>query len=425
MNKFDNIFREVLLNIEPEKEKIKFIESSLNDFLKKLNKNIESSKIKAEIFIGGSFAKKTVIKKDSYDVDVFVRFDKIYSDKNLSEILKKLLVGIKNISTIHGSRDYYQIRLSPDFFIEVIPVLKIKNSKDSQNITDLSYSHVKYINKKIKSKKLLDDIKLAKAFCHANNCYGAESYIGGFSGYSLELLVYYYKGFLKFLREVIKSKDKIILDIEKYYKNKKFVLIDLNSSKLNSPIILIDPTYKERNALAALTDETFEKFKKVSQEFLKNPSTKFFEKQKVNLDEIKNNAKKNKFDFVLIEAKTDKQEGDIAGSKLLKFYKHLVSEIEKYFEIKNKGFNYNQKQSARFFFVAKPKKDILFNGPNINDKKNIGRFKLEHKKTFVKNKKIFAREEINFDLKKFISKMKLKDKKKIKEMYLSDLKILD
>jgi tRNA CCA-adding enzyme len=425
MNKFDNVFREVLLNIEPEKEKIKFIESSLDDFLKKLNKNIESSKIKAEIFIGGSFAKKTVIKKDSYDVDVFVRFDKIYSDKNLSEILKKLLVGIKNISTIHGSRDYYQIRLSPDFFIEVIPVLKIKNSKDSQNITDLSYSHVKYINKKIKTKKLLDDIKLAKAFCHANNCYGAESYIGGFSGYSLELLVYYYKGFLKFLREVIKSKDKIILDIEKYYKNKKFVLIDLNSSKLNSPIILIDPTYKERNALAALTDETFEKFKKVSQEFLKNPSTKFFEKQKVNLDEIKNNAKKNKFDFVLIEAKTDKQEGDIAGSKLLKFYKHLVSEIEKYFEIKNKGFNYNQKQSARFFFVAKPKKDILFNGPNINDKKNIGRFKLEHKKTFVKNKKIFAREEINFDLKKFISKMKLKDKKKIKEMYLSDLKILD
>jgi tRNA nucleotidyltransferase (CCA-adding enzyme) len=227
------------------------------------------------------------------------------------------------------------------------------------------------------------------------------------------------------LREIVKSKDKIILDIEKYYKNKKFVLIDLNSSKLNSPIILIDPTYKERNALAALTDETFEKFKKVSQEFLKNPSTKFFEKQKVNLEEIENNAKKNKFDFVLIEAKTDKQEGDVAGSKLLKFYKHLVSEIEKYFEIKNKGFNYNQKQSARFFFVAKPKKDILFNGPNINDKKNIGRFKSEHKKTFVKNKNIFAKEEINFDLKKFISKMKLKDKKKIIEMYLSDLKILD
>ena len=424
MNKLDSIFQEVLEKIEPQKETINFIENSLRDFLKKLNSNIKSSKIKAEVFIGGSFAKKTVIKKDNYDVDIFVRFDKSYSDKNLSELTLKLLNNIKNVVTVHGSRDYYRVQFSPDFFIEVVPVLKINNPKDSENITDLSYSHVKYINKKIKLKKILDDIKLAKAFCHANNCYGAESYIGGFSGYSLELLVFYYKGFLPMLRNLVKSKGKLIIDIEKHYKNKNVVLMDLNSSKLFSPIVLIDPTYKQRNALAALTDETFEKFREVSQEFLKNPSVNFFEKQKTNIDEIKSNAKKNKQDFVFIEAKTDKQEGDVAGSKLIKFFRHLTTEIEKYFEIKSKEFNYNNNQSARFFFVAKPKKEIIFSGPNIKDKINAKKFKEEHKKTSIKNKRLYSKEKIDFDLKKFISKMKVKDKKKIKEMYIDDLKIL-
>ncbi len=423
--KFEPVLNAVLQNIEPEKSMITFIENSLNEFLKQLDKKIKSQKIKADIFVGGSFAKKTVMKKDAYDADVFLRFDKKYLEKDLSELTSKLLKGIKNISIIHGSRDYFQIKFSSDFYIEIIPVLKINNPKEAKNITDLSYLHVKYINKKIKSEKLLNDIKLAKAFCHANNCYGAESYIGGFSGYSLELLVYHYKGFLKFLKEIAKSKDKLIIDIEKYYRNKNFILMDLNSSKIASPIILIDPTYKQRNALAALNKETFEKFKKTSADFLKNPSIKFFEKQKTNLEVIKSNAKKNKHDFVLLEAKTNKQEGDIAGSKLLKFYNHLTKKIGKYFEIKNKGFNYNHKQSARFFFVAKSKKEILFDGPFQSDKKNVARFKKEHKKTFTKNKKLYAREKIDFDLKKLVSRIKTKDKKIIREMYIIDLKILD
>ncbi|MFC1666211.1 hypothetical protein ACFLZF_00675 [Nanoarchaeota archaeon] len=425
MKKYDIIFNETLKKIEPEKENIKFIKNLLKDFLKKLNKNIKSSKIKAKIFIGGSFAKKTIIKKGKYDIDIFMQFDQKYKDKNISHLTLKLLKETKNISTIHGSRDYYSIKLSPDFFLEIIPVLKINNPKNAENITDFSYLHVKYINKKIKTKKLLQDIKLAKAFCDSNNCYGAESYIGGFSGYSLELLIYHYKGFLNFLKEIVKSKNKIIIDIEKYYKNKQLILMDLNSSKLNSPIILIDPTYKQRNALAALSDETFENFKKICKDFLKNPSINFFEKQKIDIEEIKKISEKKKYEFILIQAQTKKQAGDVAGSKLLKFHKHLISEINKCFKIKNKGFDYSHKQSAKYFFSVKPKKEILLNGPLSKDKKNIKKFKKQHKKTFLKSGKIYAKEKINFTLKKFIQKYKIKNKKLIKEMYIDKLEILN
>ncbi len=424
MKKINSILAQVLIKVEPPKEELEIIKNSLRDFLEKFDKKVKKLKIDAEVFVGGSFAKETVIKKDYYDLDIFIRFNKKYKNEEISKLTGKILKEFVNVSVVHGSRDYFRIKISPSFFIEVIPVIKVKNPKESENITDLSYSHVKYIKRKIKTKKILDEIKLAKVFCYANHCYGAESYINGFSGYALELLVYHYKGFLKFIRAISKIKDKEVIDIEKHYKNKQTVLMDVNSSKLKSPIILIDPTYKQINALTTLSEETFEKFQKVCKKFLKNPSIKAFEIEKVDLEKIKKQAEKNKFEFILLETKTDKQEGDVAGTKLLKFYKHLESEMKKFFDLKNKGFNYNGKKSARYFFVVKTKKEILIRGPNIKDKKNLIKFKKKHKNTFVKKNRIYSKELIKFNIKNFIDSWKVKNKRKIKEMSIKGLKII-
>lgn len=426
-SKNNKIFKEVLEKIKPSKEELKFINSSLSDFLKKVNKKIKVKKLKAEIFIGGSFAKNTLIKKDHYDIDIFIRYDAKYKDNDLSGITEKILGDFKDILKIHGSRDYFVIKIKDDLFFEVVPVKKIKNQKEAVNITDLSYSHVKYIKNKIKSDKILDEIRIAKAFCYSNNCYGAESYINGFSGYALELLIYYYKSFEKFLKEMVKvnHSDKLVIDIEKYYKNKHQVMMDLNSAKLHSPVILIDPTYKQRNALAALSKETLENFKKEARVFLKKPSIKSFEIKKLDLASIKKSAEKKKNEFILIETKTDKQEGDIAGSKLLKFFRHLENEIKKFFDVKNKGFNYNKNQSARYFFVVKNKGEIIVEGPNREDKENVLNFKKKHKNIFTKSKKIYAKEKINFSLKKFIEMWKERNQRKIEEMSITGLEIIE
>ena len=201
--------------------------------------------------------------------------------------------------------------------------------------------------------------------------------------------------------------------------------MDLNSAKLDSPIILIDPTYKHRNVLAALSDQTFEQFQKVCKKFIKTPSIKSFELQKVDIDKIKKDAKKRKLEFILLEAKTKKQAGDIAATKLLKFYKHLHTELSKSFDIKNRGFEYNGKQAAQYFFVAKKKKEILHKGPLVKQKKNVSAFKKKHRNTFAKKGRIYSREKININLKKFIGFWKKKNSKKIRDMSVSYLKNLD
>jgi tRNA nucleotidyltransferase (CCA-adding enzyme) len=425
--KVDNILKEVLEEITPDEKELNSIEKIVNEFKVLAENKIKKNKIDAEIFIGGSFAKKTVIKKGKYDVDVFLRFNGKYGDEEISKLAKEIISGLKKewkVSVIHGSRDYFRIDVSPSFFIEVIPVIKVKNLKEARNITDLSYFHVNYIKRKLK-KEMLDDVKLAKAFCHANDCYGAESYISGFSGYALELLICYYKTFSNFLKQVEKIEEKEIIDIEKKYKNKLEVSMNMNGAKMTSPIILIDPTYKERNALAALSKETFEKFKEAARKFLKNPSKEMFEDKKVDIMKIKKDALKKNAEFILIKVKTNKQEGDIAGSKLLKFYKHFSDDVKKYHDVSEKGFEYDEKKGAIFFLVTKKKKEIIIGGPEEKDIKNIAAFKKLHKDIFVKNKRIFAREKINKNIHEFTEIWTIKNAKKMKEMYIINLEIIN
>lgn len=420
------ILENVLKKINPEKEELELIDKFVTELKTILTKRIKKYKIDAEIFIGGSYAKKTLIKKENYDVDVFLRFNKRYNEKEISKLTEKLLSNIKEewkISKVHGSRDYFKIDITPNFFIEVIPVIKIKNAKEARNITDLSYFHVEYIKKKL-TKPIIEQIKIAKAFCHANDCYGAESYINGFSGYALELLIYHYKTFTTFLKNIVKIQEKEIIDIEKNYKNKMEVIMNMNGAKMNSPIILVDPTYKERNVLASLSEETFKKMKKVAEKFLKSPSEKMFKKNTIDFKKMEKNSKKRGIKFLLVEIRTDKQNGDIAGSKLLKFYKHVCSEIEKYYSITEKKFEYDNFQTARFGLSVKPKKEIIFIGPKEDDKKNVTLFKKMHKDTFVKDGRVYSKESISKDVHQFVNEWKSKNKRKIKEMYITYFEIL-
>ena len=425
-DEINRILKEVLIKINPEKKDLNSINEYLRKFVSEFEKQLKRGRISAEAFVGGSFAKKTLIKGGQYDIDVFVRFDEKYKKQDISKLTEKILNKIKvRTVKIHGSRDYFKINVNSTFFVEIIPVLKVKNPKQAENITDLSYFHVNYIKRKLKTEKMIEDVRLAKAFCHANKCYGAESYINGFSGYAIELLVYHYKGFLNFLRAIEKIKGKEIIDIEKLYKTKYEIAINMNTAKMASPIVVIDPTYKERNALAALSQETFVKFQTDCREFLKKPSVESFETKEPDLSRIKKSAMKNKAEFILIKADTEKQEGDVAGSKLIKFYRHLSEELEKFYNISNKGFDYHGEKEAEFFFVVKKKKEIIQQGPNSRDIENVNLFRKHHKNTFVKGERIYAKDKFDKNIKEFVRNWKVINSKKMKEMHVNHLEIID
>src|SRR3989344_1347489 len=165
--------------IRPNKSELLELRKLSKNFVDLLNEGMRKDEIEAEAFIGGSFAKGTLIKKETgYDIDIFVRFSWKY--ERLSEILKPILEKIckkekLKLELLHGSRDYFRIFYNDkSVYFEVVPVTKIKKAHEERNVTDLSYFHVSYVKRKVKGYE--DEVILAKSFFHAQKVYGAETY---------------------------------------------------------------------------------------------------------------------------------------------------------------------------------------------------------------------------------------------------------
>lgn len=383
----------VLDRIKPSSDERKRVEKLAKEIIQKI-------KVKdAKAVLGGSGAKDTWLR-GSHDVDIYVKFNyNKYKDKSekLANYLEKGLKKFK-YEKLHGSRDYFQIK-KDGFTFEIVPILDIKKDTDAKNITDISILHVNYI---AKHKKLVDEIRLMKAFAKANGVYGAESYIRGFSGYVCELLVINYGSFNKLIRSAAKWKPKVIIGDKKK-------AMRLNKSKTESPLILLDPVQSDRNAAAALSREKFDLFVKKAKLYLGNPSEEFFIKKEVDVIGLSKRG-----NLVILEVKPNKGKEDVIGAKLLKAFEYIKTKITK------EGFNlvfseWEWEDKAKFYYLVKSEKlnDYKeFNGPMINDKVNVQRFRKKHKnqKFFTKKGFIFVRVKRDYkDINGFISKLIKKD----------------
>lgn len=412
------------IDSEVDKEKLKEIKSKTDEILSFIREEIKKQKIDADVFLGGSLAKGTIAPGRFYDIDIFVRFGLEYEELSsfLEKIIDKVAKNGKYVKDrIHGSRDYFRMWREEEIVFEIIPVSKIKKPNEARNVTDLSYFHVNYVKNALRGKKTAQEIVLAKKFCKSNGIYGAESYVNGFSGYGLECLIIYYKTFENMIKSLIKVKDRIIIDPAKKFRKKEEALFELNESKLKSPIILIDPTYKERNALAALSRETFENFKEIGKKLIKKPSTSFFEKKGFNKEELESLAKKSKAELLEIVLNTDRQEGDIAGTKLKKFSNFVERELSEYFKVLGKHFEYDLKNKANLYLILQTKKDIVRIGPPLKMKEAVKAFRKNNRECFEKNGFVHSRIKINFSGKEFLERFKQKYKDKIKEMDITEL----
>lgn len=382
---FKELHKRLLKKVQPDSKYSQNLKKTVKEFTSIIKKEISPLKL----FVGGSYAKGSWLPKIK-DVDLFILFPyKKYKNKDLSKILESKLVKF-NYEKIHGSRDYFKINYKRLKF-EIVPILKIEDSSQAVNITDISPLHVKWVNSHTKVK---NEIRILKLFLKVNNLYGAESYIKGFSGYVCEILICYYKSFLNLIKDTLNWQDRKIIDVEKHYKNEDEIIKTLNPSK-TSPLIIIDPVQKIRNAGAAISKESYDKFKEKAKNLLKKP--KLFQKEKLSKENLEKKYKSNI--VVFLEVKPLEGKDDVIGSKLLKVLKYISERSKQYgFEIITKGWDYDTKKTSQMYFIFKGdiKRYFEKQGPFINQKQNVEDFKQKHKQCFQKENRIFVKERRDF-----------------------------
>jgi tRNA nucleotidyltransferase (CCA-adding enzyme) len=374
------LLKNVLADITPDKNERASTLQRVNAFLKELNASLKKNKCAAKAVLGGSYAKDTWLRGD-YDVDVFVQFGQTHKKDDLSTLLAKALKA-KKAERIHGSRDYFWVK-DQQFTFEIVPVLEVQKPEQAQNVTDFSPHHVTWVNKN--GAKYKNDIRLFKKFCKAQGLYGAESYIRGFSGHVVDILVTYYKGFVPLLKAVTGWKPKTIVDYYHHYDKK--ALFVLNQSKIQGPLIIIDPVQKDRNAAAALIQEKYDGLIAAAKKFLAKPSQEFFVETGVDFGKL---AKKGHVVRVCITAPTGKE--DVVGTKLLHAFEYTKRFLEDFTLIAS-GWKWNKDSQAEFWYVVKQRTlppTMIHPGPPLEFTRAVAAFKKAHKKTFVKGDRLMA-----------------------------------
>lgn len=325
----------ILDRIKPTLEEHESLEKTVKKFCRKLKKSAKNLEISCDFFVGGSFGKGTYLK-GTFDVDVFCRFDLKYSTDKLSNFLEAILNNAKLKSKKQkGSRDYFSVlygRRGKKIYFEVIPNRKIKELSDASNSTDVSPLHVEFLKEQIqRNPNLSDEIRLAKQFFKANNFYGAESYINGFSGHVIDILVSYYGNFENLINAAKRWKEHVCIDIKGFYEDDNEIMSNIEKDKLSN-LIVVDPIIKSRNASRALSNEKYSEFVLLVNnldEIVEDHFVVSKPNANIIIEDVKNFARENNLRFLIYKFRikmTDESE-DIVGAKMLKMH----GKTKKYF----------------------------------------------------------------------------------------------
>ena len=388
----------------------------VKDIIGTIEKQIAAQGVSAQVMLGGSLAKQTNLPGD-HDVDLFVVFDtqKHHGD-DLSELLERLLTPF-GVERLHGSRDYFQIsgdeahagRKSAGkaphpgqrrMNVEIVPVLRIASASEARNVTDCSPLHVDWFAKQCRKRPgLSDQVRLAKQFCKAARCYGAESYIRGFSGHVLDILCAHYGSFAGLLEASRCWKEQHIIDSNDVHKGN--ALHNLNTAKIESGLIVIDPLDPSRNAAAALDWKQCRRFMDAADTFLRKPSLSAFTKTPRTPETLLRQAGKDILLLVAFRSLPGKR--DVVGSKLVKALTHLERQLEANdFHVREADMEWDgapENGKGLFFFIVKKEKrgtHHILEGPPARAREHAKRFRERHASVVEKDGRLYAKETYAF-----------------------------
>ncbi len=373
----EKVLEAVLKKIKPGKAEIEEIERIKNEVMEKL-KLPEGIKLMAT----GSVAKKTFLKGEK-DLDLFALFPKEYTKERMFKVLKKAVEkAFPKEKKEEGYAEHPYIKLYlKGIRIDVVPAYFMKKEGRIASSVDRTQLHTGYINKKMSREKKAE-VLLLKRFLKANNLYGAEIKVKGFSGYLCELLVLKYGNFKKLVMGASKWKIPTVLQ---------------GNGFEDANLIFQDPVDLQRNVGAVVSKRVLSRAIYLCQCFLKKPSMSFFYPKEKRIEEWRR--------IVVINIEKPPIVDDVLWGQVHRLKERIGGLLkEKGFEII--GMHAEEEKGITLLYefegLELPEVEVR-KGPMVWMKENIEEFRKKYRTVVIKEQSLYA-----------LSKRK---KRKIKEFY--------
>ena len=217
----------------------------------------------------GSLAKGTLLW-DKWELDVFVLF-RGASERWLKEeavsVLARCLEGLPTARR-YAEHPYLTVVLM-GLEADVVPARLVDDPSEARGVERTPF-HTRYVKSRL-DQCLADDVRLLKAFLKGIKAYGAETHVGGFSGYLAEVLTIHYGGFRGVLEAAARWSPPVYIDptgsADEDFLRRRYP---------DSPLIVVDPVDVRRNAAAAVRVDKLAAVTLAAAAYLEDPSPLFF-----------------------------------------------------------------------------------------------------------------------------------------------------
>lgn len=332
------------------------------------------------VFVG-SYARNTWLR-GNLEIDVFIYFPKDLKKEELEQRIVEIGRKVLDEIELRYAEHPYVYGKIGNVSVDLVPCYKVDSAEEIISAVDRTPFHHEWLKERVKGKE--GEIRILKQFLKANNIYGAEYKVRGFSGYLCELLIVFYGSFIDCIKGAIKWTRRTVIDVKR------------GEIRRGEQFFVVDPVDEKRNVAANLSIDNLAKFVHLARMFLKSPSIEFFILKKKKVDPANLLAAMKQRDTEIFAIEFEKPQ--IVEDNL---YPQLERAGKKLFEaLKRESF-----EPIRYDFFAEEKCYLIFElgvkelsritrkiGPVFEDEENVEKFLAKERvfEPFIENGRWWA-----------------------------------
>jgi tRNA nucleotidyltransferase (CCA-adding enzyme) len=319
--------------------------------------------VKAELV--GSLAKDTHLAH-GLDIDLFL----LYPPATPRDILETQALALAERHLKDPQHRYaehpYVHGTYRGLVFDVVPAYRLRRASGRQSAVDRTPFHTRYVRRHLRARQR-DEVRLLKQFLKGIEAYGAETAIGGVSGYLSELLILQYGTFDDCLKAIAAWPERVALSLEG------------NAQAMGGRLTFLDPVDRQRNAAAGLIDSQFERLRRAASAYIEQPHERFFHPPKAKAPSISTlQARLESAGLIGILAPMPKVHDQARLPHAARFLDKVVRDLRSCgFEVKHQDI---QALGSRVLMLIETGTTPLeeqqeHRGPRVDDKANAERFR--------------------------------------------------
>ncbi len=253
----------VLAGLTPNEEERQQVQAARKSLEEAATAALRAEGVDGVAAVQGSIAKDTWIS-GSADMDCFLVLPSDTPEDSLERLVTAVASQVLSSPRKKYAQHPYLIGTRDGFQVDLVPAYQIQSSDQRLSAVDRTPLHTAWVQEHL-DETTRDQVRLAKQWCKGVDVYGAETRIGGFSGYLLEVLVHHHGDFAG-LRSWAESGCH----------PRRISLADDSVNDDVSPLVVVDPVDPTRNCAAAVTAEALERIQVAAKAYREQPSKQFF-----------------------------------------------------------------------------------------------------------------------------------------------------